>query len=352
MISGIALRQTSNGWGFVSEAALEKFVWENLKPLFGFKALESQYISNGEICDIVAVDNDGALVILELKNAEDKYLIQQLTRYYSNLIEEKPFSQEIDYSLPIRLISIAPSYHRHNLIDLEYSKLEFELLEFFVGRDETEFSFLLKELDGDTVLKRLLIPFEPIKTPEIEGLKELPDMLKEWLFSCTQEEQEGFLKVRAKILSCHERMKEIIDKKSIKYGSGQTRLCAEIAFQNKSQKPILFLWLPIPSRYAFSSLNDSQKKAVGRLRLWMNGRTISHLGHIPNGFGKMRTQSEWEKIPLKQRPSRMIDNWSSKSHFPGKVEAYCGYQSPVEQADFWDILSTLAIEQWLHKVGG
>ncbi|HEY9815019.1 MAG TPA: endonuclease NucS domain-containing protein, partial [Candidatus Obscuribacterales bacterium] len=97
MISGVALHKTPSGWGFISEAALEKFIWTNLKQLFGVIPLKQQYVSNGEICDILAVDDDKGLVILELKNVEDRYLIQQLTRYYANLLEEKPFSQEVDY---------------------------------------------------------------------------------------------------------------------------------------------------------------------------------------------------------------------------------------------------------------
>ena len=36
---------------------------------------------------------------------------------------------------------------------------------------------------------------------------------------------------------------------------------------------------------------------IGRLRIWTNGMTISHVGHIPDGFGKMKTLQEWEQVP-------------------------------------------------------
>lgn len=108
MISGVALRETSTGWEFASEAALEKFIWGSLPELFGVTPLKQQHIANGEVCDILAVDSAGGLIVLELKNVEDRYLIQQLTRYYANLLAEKPFQAEVNYSRPVRLIAIAP----------------------------------------------------------------------------------------------------------------------------------------------------------------------------------------------------------------------------------------------------
>jgi len=38
VISGVALHKTTSGWEFISEAALEKFVWSNLKQLFSIIA--------------------------------------------------------------------------------------------------------------------------------------------------------------------------------------------------------------------------------------------------------------------------------------------------------------------------
>jgi RecB family endonuclease NucS len=163
VVSGVALYKTLRGWEFLNEAALEKFIWENLEQLFSLTGLKQQYTSNGEICDIIAVDNNRRLVILELKNAEDRYIIQQLTRYYANIIEEKPFQNQINYSIPIRLLSVAPSYHRHNLIDKEHSKLAFELLDFSVIEEDESFYFLLQKY-GDTFFqKKYLIPYQPIE---------------------------------------------------------------------------------------------------------------------------------------------------------------------------------------------
>ena len=345
MVSGVALYKTSRGWEFLNEAALEKFIWENLEQLFSLTGLKQQYISNGEICDILAVDNSKRLVVLELKNAEDRYIIQQLTRYYANILEEKPFQSQINYSLPIRLISVAPSYHRHNLIDKEHSKLSFELLAFSVIEEDKGFYLLLQKYGDTSFQNKYLIPYQPIETEIPIDTPEPPQIFIKWLGSCTKEEQKGFLKIRNKLLASNQRMKEFSDGKSIQYGSGKTRLCAEILFQKSLQKPILFLWLPTPSTYSW---RESKKIVVGRLRVWTNGETISHVGHIPDGFGKMKTKSEWSQVPPEKRP-RMMESMSSKSRTPVEVETYLGYRNSEEKSDFWYVLSELAIEKWLGK---
>lgn len=129
MLVGAALRKTGESWEFASEAALEDFIWQNLQQLLGFTPLQRQYAVKGEVCDILALDDQKQLVILELKNAEDRYVIQQLTRYYDNLLDEKPFAEQIDYDQPVKLIAAAPCFHRHNLIDCKYDLLKIDLLE-------------------------------------------------------------------------------------------------------------------------------------------------------------------------------------------------------------------------------
>lgn len=116
-LGNVSLRKASEGWEFTSELALEGFIWERLEKLLQLKPFQRQSAVMGEICDILALTPERQLVILELKNTEDRYIIQQLTRYYANVLEEQPFSDRIDYEQPIRLIAIAPTFHRHNYID-------------------------------------------------------------------------------------------------------------------------------------------------------------------------------------------------------------------------------------------
>lgn len=344
-MSGISLRKKPSGWEFVSEAALEKFVWTNLLELFGVNPLKQQYITNGEICDILAIDQEGGLVILELKNTEDRYLIQQLTRYYASLLEEKPFQENIDYTRPVQLVAIAPTYHRHNLVDRHHSTLDFKLLQFSIAEENESCYFVLRNLELETV-QRHLIPYSVAETPIIENIPEPPDVMLEWLGGCSLEEQTGFLKVRNKILSHSTRMKEMVDKRVIQYGSGKTKLCAEIRFQQKVQRPILFLWLPTPSTLWRSHIKQPM---IGRLRVWTNGEAISHIGHVPEGLGKMKLESEWNQLPQNQRPKGLTWSLSSKSHMPTQIEGYVNHCENQNNADYWDILSDLAVSTFCKR---
>lgn len=342
------ISKTLDGWKFVSEAALEKFIWTNLQELLGITPFKQQHSCNGEISDILAIDNNQRLAIIELKNIEDRYIIQQLTRYYANFLVEKPFPQEIDYSLPVRLIAIAPNYHRHNLIDREHSSISFELFQFLITSHNQNFDFLLQELGQEHNQRRCTIPYQPIKISVSENIPEPPELLIKWLGGCTEEEQEGFIQVRSRILACHQKMNEIVDKASIQYGSGKTRLCAEIRFHSKTQKPVLFMWLPTPSA---GNLNiKKEKPVIGRLRIWTDGQKISHVGHIPEGFGKMKTRLEWDLVPLEKRPRNASDfSYTSRSPVPVGIEGYLNYLNDVGNLNFWEVLSTLAIEKWIEK---
>ena len=117
------LKKVNGKWQFASENNLEDFVWGKLNSLFKLSPLKRQYTVYGDICDILALDGNSRLVVIELKNTEERYVVQQLTRYYHSLQEQKPFQQQVNYQLPIRLIAVAPNFHRHNWIDREYHKL-------------------------------------------------------------------------------------------------------------------------------------------------------------------------------------------------------------------------------------
>jgi Endonuclease NucS len=101
-----------------------------LDRLLNLSPISRQYRIGTEICDILATDNQGKLTIIELKNTEDRYVVQQLTRYYHGLIESKPRLNGIDYRKPVKLVAVAPSFHLHNFIDKIYTTLNFEFFTF------------------------------------------------------------------------------------------------------------------------------------------------------------------------------------------------------------------------------
>lgn len=161
------LKKVGQGWQFASENNLEDFVWGQLNSLFELTPLKRQYTAYGDICDILAVDKNSRLVIIELKNVEDRYIVQQLTRYYHSLLEEKPFEQQVNYQLPVRLIAVAPSFHRHNWIDQKYHKLSFEFISFTIRQQQNEVYLHLTDLDTKKVSQAKIIDVSLFKKVNI-----------------------------------------------------------------------------------------------------------------------------------------------------------------------------------------
>ena len=144
----IKLKRVGETWFCENEAVLEDLLWRNLSHFFDLVPLKRQFSVDGQICDILALGKDGQLAILELKNIQDRYLINQLTRYYAALMEQKTFQEQIDYSKPVRLIAIAPSFHKDNFSDQKYSLLD---IEFAISQVDACLTFELKQNNRQSV---------------------------------------------------------------------------------------------------------------------------------------------------------------------------------------------------------
>ena len=139
------------------------------------------------------------------------------------------------------------------------------------------------------------------------------------LDACSVAERQSFLRTRAQILRFDSRIQEIVEAKSIQYGTGKTKLCAEVCFSQRHQRPILFLWLTLPTSWKKSG----RAERVGRLRLWLHDGSLTHVGHVATGLGKMRLKQEWEAIPKTRWPRQaLLHNLSHRSHTPVEVAGY------------------------------
>jgi len=260
MLNFANLRKTGQGWTFESEEALEDFAWANLKQLLRLTPLKRQYVVKGQICDILAVDENKQLVVLELKNSEDRYIVQQLTRYYDALLEEKPFKEVVDYTQPIDLIAITPKVHRDNLIDRKYHHLPIRFLQFQLVMSGEALYLQLKDIDTDKVFHLEIRRQERDST---ESLPTPPKLLQKLLSSCSNEQVRVIMEIRNQILSFDKRMEEISSAGSIKYGNGKSKtskFCAEFCPNSKGEL-LVFLWIGFKG-------GASQK--IGRAKMGIN----------------------------------------------------------------------------------
>lgn len=276
----VNLKQTGTGWEFVTEADLEDFIWTHLKQLLGLTPLKRQFFVNGQYCDILALRENQQLVVLELKNLEDRYIVQQLTRYYHALQEEKPFADEVDYQKPIELIAVTPNFHRDNFTDRIYNHLSIRFFEFSVLVDNSSYFLELKDLDNQQFFK-INIPDQ--QQNNNEDIPPPPRALINRLENCSFEQKAGILSIRKKILSSDKQMQEISSGVSVKYGNGNSKnskFCAEILFDSKGV-PVLFLWL---------GLKNNTSERIGRARIWTDWQDQALLeGYVSSGIGSKLT---------------------------------------------------------------
>ena len=268
------IRKFDKGWMFVEERILEDFLWLHLESSLNLIPLKRQFTIKGEYCDILAKTKNNQLVVLELKNREDRYIIHQLTRYYHALFVEQPFKDSIDYSLPIRLIAIAPDFHRHNLIDRQYNKLEFEFIRFSIVEQVDKFYLNLHLSADDEITIKEPIPFN--NTNQSESQQEFqtqidspPRVLLNFLDEFSVTKKTEILRLREKMLRSDRRIGEIKDSNGIFYGRGKTKPCCHLKFKRSSNPERIsflecYLWLPLPKKI----LTNDRASGIGRIRLY------------------------------------------------------------------------------------
>ena len=292
-----SLKQIGDFWEFEREFDFEDFLWNNLETLLELKSLKRQYYVKGQYCDILATNKNRELTILELKIAEDRYVVQQLTRYYHSLLEEKPFFEQVDYAQPVHLIAILPSIHRDNLIDCKYHQLDIKLITFSMRREQEKTYFHFKQYGTD-----YLYPEVEIKTQDNFSEVDLPKVtskLKQIISRASEYETQCILETRSKILRFHKNISENIISGGVIYSLGKTKPIAEIRFDPRRDKPALFLWLPF-------SINRINRRSFLRIRIWTDWQTVSHLGYIRKGNGIMVTAEEYKIFPGKLIPASLL----------------------------------------------
>lgn len=314
MLNRLSLQKTGEFWKFTSEEALEDYLYDSLNDILDLKPLSRQYSVDGQFCDIIAVDPSKRITILELKNTEDRYVVQQLSRYHYALTHEKPYSDIADYDIPICLVALAPHFHKDNFIDRSYHKLEVKFLRFKIVQKHQKLFFCIEKFK-DTQWRDFIekeIPYKqewifeqtPIRIATkivppppksfISILKENKEMRNELHKKQLFEEWEKLSRIRELILSFDERMSEhpkiTYDSRMFHYGLRKStskeirpnRCCAQIYYKRPkssrySHDPFRFyLWLPVPIEESNLKIPIERVEILGygeKARIQVDGRS-------------------------------------------------------------------------------
>jgi hypothetical protein len=367
----VKLKKTGSKWEFQSEANLEDFLYLCLDRMLGASPLRRQFSVGGQFCDILAVDSDKRLLIVELKNQEDRYVVNQVSRYYDALLEEKPLADFVDYSKPIKILIISPVFHRDNLIDRKYSCLDIHFLTFDLSIESENLIFTLHDLENNK-LSSITVSYEQESQERL--VQEPPRRFLKLLTDVAETERQFILNAREQILEFHHQMKEMPIGNNILYGSSKTRPCAEFRYDESRKTPSLFLWLP-----HVTSRTMSARKIVARMKVWTDWLSVTSVGHVPKGNGRMVSYEEWrlgsvrplnKLLPpncgvhsieryftdkdyrerfVEERYKNQASNPHYKSGLAMSIKGYLSLIKKEEEISSLQDLINLALEVWLEK---
>jgi RecB family endonuclease NucS len=331
MSSEYTLIQKGTLWEFSRESEFEDYLWENLDVLLGVKPLKRQYYSQGNFCDILAVTSQKELAILELKITEDRYILQQLTRYYHSLYKERPFSDEIDFNKPVKLIAMLPKVHSDNLIDAIYSKLNINFITYNLSEESEKVYLSLIDHASQLQISKTEIRLKASEYDDGE-LPKIPSKLLKILSQSSQEEKAKILAVRSNFLRFNKKINETISGDSVIYGCGKTKPIMEIRFDTLREKPTLFLWLPFSSS---QTMGYKSRRTILRIKIWTDWLHVFYFGYIRSGNGVMITPEEYKVFPVNLIPASLLPGKQSKfselnfhkSYFAPKVS---GHIDPIK----------------------
>lgn len=250
------------------------------------------------------------------------------------MLEHKPFAEQVNYDLPVRLVAIAPSFHRDSFTDRKYNHLLLQFLQFAIVPDGDNLYFDLKDVDNGHI-SQVEVTYQQTKSTDNipSPPKEFRNLLKKFI----DDEQQVLWRIRDKILRFDTRMQEIVSSKSISYGKGKSKLCAQICVYRRAYegyiRPALMLWLPL------SPWTDNCNR-IGRMAIYnrkMNDALslskideYSYLRHWP--VGSRYSASDWQ-----------VQTWDLK-HYVTEIS------KQNNKLNYLDFLVNLSLEKWRERL--
>ncbi|MEH2447778.1 MAG: hypothetical protein V7K18_18955 [Nostoc sp.] len=233
---------------FQSEQDLENYIEAYFDTIFpDLVLIKRQHSFKMQRCDLLCSNKlDKQAVIIELKNEEDRGLISQLLRYRKIILQNQSFADQIDYSLPIKLIAIAPTFHDDNYTDKEASKFEIDIFfyKFHVEYQTTGAKFQLEGKNYDILYPVFGLPGS-LQNEDLQNTV-LPAFTHNFKSNLPVDTHQNFRIIR-ELFMAQPKIKEMVSPtyRKILYGTGEGENHKKLAEITNTSKGIwLFLWLP------------------------------------------------------------------------------------------------------------
>ena len=233
---------------FQSEQYLEDYIEAYFDTIFPELVLiKRQYSIKIQRCDLLCCSKlNKQAVIIELKNEEDRGLVSQLLRYRKIILQNQSFADQIDYSLPIKLIAIAPTFHEDNYTDKEASKFEDDIYfwKFHIEYQTTSTKFQLEGKNYDILYPVFGLPGS-LQNEQLRSTV-LPAFTHNFKSNLPVDTHQNFRIIR-ELFMAQPKIKEMVSPtyRKILYGTGEGENHKKLAEITNTGKGIwLFLWLP------------------------------------------------------------------------------------------------------------
>lgn len=292
-------------------------------------------------------------MVIELKNIEDRYIVQQLTRYYDSLQTHQPFVEQVDYQQPIHLLAIAPQFHKHSFVDRRHSLLHYQFASFRIMPTDTEnLNFELVDSDTDQVWSLAISPsFHPMLASILNDISEPvheipppPKSLRKILEGTSSQTQARILTIREQILNFNYSMREVGLTTRTQYGLAkgdkdiyQGKLCAEFLPSGFSgiSIPRLLLKLPYP-----------KKELTGA----GYGRTYKQERVKGMAWAQVASDEQWtnQEIYFYLGKSKTISSFSCSLEVYSRV--YNQLTGKAKTINSLDALIDVALDEWLALI--
>ncbi len=257
---------TVNNFRFQSEEDLEIYIENHFDELFpDLDLIQRQFRLKTQRYDLLCRNkHNHQAVLLELKNDEDRDIVWQLVRYRKLIFDQQPFSEKIDYSLPIELIAIAPSFHEDSLTDKEACKFESNI-------KLLTFSFTVSERIIHLSGRNHCIPYSIAglstetlsnSVPKWSEMRETVPNLAALTYNISEEYRVDFWNLR-KLFLAQPKVKEIVNSLGTRvfYATSDRKGSKNLAEICISGKQISF-FLHLPSKHTCMSFNYSTGNPV------------------------------------------------------------------------------------------
>ncbi len=358
---------TANTLRFQSEEDLEIYIENHFDELFpDLEILHRQFRLHSQRYDLLCRNkHNHQAVLLELKNEEDRSIVWQLVRYRHLVQTEQPLPEQIDYSLPIELIAITPSFHEDSLIDKAACKFEenIKLLTFsFTVKDKSiKIGNCNHAIPYSVSGLSDLSQFAPKNLLELQN--KVPALSSLMFFGITEEYRDYFWYLRSMFLA-QLKVKEIIHSggRKVSYATSNregSKTLAEIHVSYDSSSTILlFLYLPI----FHADLNNTGlircpiKLARFEVVITEKSKLLNPDAHISylvaNSTGGIKSQDR-ENLSISFEQNRLkkirggMSKWSIAEDY--LICLSCSYKNPIVFEKLYPDLVAQNPEGWWQE---